>query len=251
MLHGAGIILTRPLLQARAFASKIEAIGGHAIVFPAMELSACQPTTDSRLVLDAADFGIFISANAVDFGLRSTNERLPKQMRLAAVGQMTAQALRARGFDNIIVPEAGADSEALLAAPVLQDVSGKSIVIFRGVGGRETLRIALCQRGAKVAYIECYQRRRPDVSAQELAQLLCRDDIAAIQVLSRETLHNFCNMIGPSAVQTLCHTPIFAPHRNILEGARLLGFNEGVLTDFGDEALLTALQLRFGATPKP
>jgi uroporphyrinogen-III synthase len=235
VLPGTGVILTRPPLQARALAGMIEASGGRAILFPALEIVEHQPVAETRALLDAADIAIFISANAVEFGLRYANNSLPTHLRLAAIGQMTAQALRDKGYDNIIVPEVGADSEALLAATALQALPAKSVVIFRGVGGRETLRSTLCQRGAKVAYIECYRRRRPDVSARDLEHLLRRNDIAAIQVLSRETLGNFCNMIGPSAA---------------LEGARILGFGEGVLTGFGDEGLLVALEQRFGTTHK-
>ena len=126
------------------------------------------------------------------------------------------------------------------------DIAGKHIAIFRGVGGRETLRDTLRQRGAKVEYIECYTRRRPDVAPAVVSSLLARDDIGAIQALSRETLENFCTMISDKGVALLRHTPLFAPHAAILEGARILGFSEGILTEFGDAGLLAALEQRFG-----
>ena len=239
MLSGTGVIVTRPAAQSHAVARMIEAIGGRAILFPALEISAHQPAAQSRAALAEADIAIFISANAVAFGLRYAKENLLKNLQLAAIGNATAQALKNQGYGDIIVPESGADSEALLATAALQAVAGKEIVIFRGVGGRETLRSALCQRGAKVAYIECYARRQPDVSASDLAKLLHHEDIAAIHVLSRETLQNFSNMIGPNALQTLRHKPLFAPHPAILEGARVLGFGEGVLTGFGGTSRIT------------
>lgn len=246
MLPGTGVILTRPADQARALARMIEAIGGRAIAFPALEILEHHPAPETRTALDKAEIAIFISANAVEFGLRYAQTRLAQSLRLAAIGNVTTLALRDRGYENIILPDTGSDSEALLASPALQDICGKRIVVFRGIGGRETLRSVLCQRGAKVAYIECYARRQPDVSASDLAKLLDHEDIAAIHVLSRETLQNFSNMIGPNALQTLRHKPLFAPHPAILEGARVLGFGDGVLTGFGDEGLLVALQQRFG-----
>ncbi len=244
MLSGAGIILTRPARQAQELARLIEAAGGRAIIFPALEIIPRTPNPSNQAKLDAADMAIFISANAVEYGLRSAS--LPQNLSLAAIGNATAAALHQAGYRNVLVPTQGADSEALLASPALHDVGGKRIAIFRGVGGRETLREALRQRGAKVEYIECYTRRRPDVALDDVRSLLARDDIAAIQALSRETLENFCSMIGEQGVALLRHKPLFAPHAAILEGAGMLGFSEGILTEFGDAKLLAALGKRFG-----
>ena len=251
MIPGSGVIVTRPRAQAHGLARMIDAAGGQAILFPALEIMAHPPVPESRVALEHADIAIFISANAVEFGLRYANARLPESLQLAAIGKMTAQALRDRGYDAVITPEAGADSEALLAAPSLQSISGKRIVIFRGIGGRETLRSALCQRGAKVAYIECYQRRAPNVSARDLEELLQRKDIAAIHVLSRETLENFCRIVGVDHLARFGRTPLFVPHPAVLEGARILGFRDVIVTGFGDDGVIAALEQRFAAPPQP
>lgn len=245
MRSGTVVILTRPLEQARGIAGKIEAAGGRAVHFPALEINTHTPTADALAALNCADMAIFISANAVEYGLSATNGKLPPQLALAVIGQVTAQALVQYGFQPAIVPEAGADSEALLATTALQDVAGKQIVIFRGVGGRETLRTALCQRGAKVAYIECYTRRAPDVAPSQVAELLKRDDVAAIQVLSRETLENFCHIIGRQGHQHFNRTALFVPHATVLEAARILGFGDVSVAGFGDDGLLRALEQRF------
>jgi uroporphyrinogen-III synthase len=251
VLPGSGVIITRPLAQAHALARMIAAAGGRAILFPTLEITAHSPTPESRAALEQADIAIFISANAVEFGLRYTNARLPDRLQLAAIGKMTSRALHDRGYDTVITPEEGADSEALLASPTLQNISGKRIVIFRGVGGRETLRSALCQRGAKVEYIECYQRRQPNISAHDRGELLQRKDIAAIHVLSRETLENFCRIIGADYLAQFGRTPLFVPHAAILEGARILGFSDITVTGFGDDGVIAALQQRFAAPPQP
>ena len=257
MLPGSGVIITRPEAQAQVLARMIDAAGGRAILFPTLEITPHSPAPSSRAAFEQADIAIFISGNAVEFGLGYANARLPASLQLAAIGKMTAQALRDQGYDAIITPEAGADSEALLASPSLQHISGKRIVIFRGVGGRETLRDSLCQRGAKVEYIECYQRRQPHVSARVLGELLQRQDIAAIHVLSRETLENFCRIIGADCLARFSRTPLFVPHAAVLQGARIgaglgpLGFSDVTVTGFGDDGVIAALQQRFGAPPQP
>jgi MFS superfamily sulfate permease-like transporter len=80
----------------------------------------------------------------------------------------------------------GQDSEALLALPQLEQVAGKRIAIFRGVGGRTLLADTLRSRGATVDYVECYRRRRPDADAGPLLQRWA--DVSAVTIASAETL---------------------------------------------------------------
>jgi uroporphyrinogen-III synthase len=241
---GTAVVLTRPLDQAQPLARKIEAAGGQAIHFPALEILERAPAAAAEH-LAAADIAIFISANAVEYGFRAMGGKLPSSLKLAAIGNATAQALAQHGFPPTIMPAQGADSEALLETTALHNVAGKHIVIFRGIGGRETLRTALCQRGAKVAYIECYSRHRPKVAASRVAELIDRNEIAAIHVLSRETLENFCQIVGPRGQQRFRQTALFVPHPAVREAAWILGFSDVVVTGFGDEGCLTALQQRF------
>jgi len=80
----------------------------------------------------------------------------------------TASALEERGFRAVIAPSGEADSEALAELPELQDLKGRSVVIF-AAGGREWLRTRLEARGARVEYAECYRRARPDADAGGLS----------------------------------------------------------------------------------
>ena len=242
MLAGQAIIITRPAKLAPALARMIEQIGAKAILFPALEIVPVAASAAMLADVQAADMAIFISANAVEQGLQQVS--LPKHLTLAAIGLATTAALTQAGYRHIISPTTGADSEALLAEPVLRNVAGKRIVIFRGLGGRETLRGALVQRGAQVDYVECYRRHKPEVSAAAVANLLNRDDIAGIQALSRETLTNFCAMIGVLGVAKLAGKPLFVPHPAIAEAARGLGFDECIVTGFGDGGLIAALEQR-------
>ena len=70
MLPNTGIILTRPAAQAQAVARLIEAAGGRALLFPALEIFEHDPPPETHAILNDADIAIFISANAVEFGLR-------------------------------------------------------------------------------------------------------------------------------------------------------------------------------------
>ena len=243
MLAGQAVVITRPANQAAALAELIEQAGAKAILFPALEILPLAVSNDTLNGVNKADMAIFISANAVEMGLQQAS--LSTTCALAAIGNATTAALVQAGYRDIISPQIGADSEALLAESAMQNVAGKRIVIFRGVGGRETLRTVLTQRGARVEYIECYQRSVPSVSAIAVANLLARVDIAAVQAYSSETLSNFCAMIGVSGVAKFVQQALFVPHATIAEAARGLGFSDVIVTGFGDAGLIRALQQRF------
>ena len=243
MLAGQAVVITRPASQAAALAGLIEQTGAKAVLFPALEIVLLAVSSNTLKRVNEADMAIFISANAVDMGLRQVS--LSTTCALAAIGNATTAALMQAGYRDIISPQMGADSDALLAEPAMQNIAGKRIVIFRGLGGRETLRTVLTQRGAQVDYIECYWRSVPPVSATAVANLLTREDIAALQAYSSETLTNFCAMIGVSGVAKFVQQALFVPHATIAEAARGLGFSDVIVTGFGDAGLIRALQQRF------
>ena len=167
-LAGRGILVTRPREQAQGLAALIEAAGGNALVFPAIEiedLPDLRPILGLLDRLDEFDIAIFISPSAVHKALNLVRSRRgqrpwPPQLRVAAVGRGSRRELERQGFDDVIAPQAHADSEALLALAELADVAGRRIVIFRGDGGRELLGDALAARGAAVENAEGYRRGR-------------------------------------------------------------------------------------------
>ena len=62
------------------------------------------------------------------------------------------------------MPESRFDSEGVLELSSLQNIEQEKILIWRGVGGRETLASVLRQRDAHVDYAELYERRQIDWS---------------------------------------------------------------------------------------
>jgi uroporphyrinogen-III synthase len=215
-----GIVITRPRPAAEALAASLARAGARPFVFPALAIEPLgqTPALDASLArLADCDLAIFVSANAVEHGLAAARRHgpWPQRARAAAVGEATAQALRNSGFAAVISPQDRHDSESLLACDELKAVDGRNILIFRGQGGREALKVALEARGANVSYAECYRRTRP---AEDPAQLLgawTRGDIHAVSVLSAETLENFVAMIGPAGESHLGSTALVVPHEAI------------------------------------
>lgn len=241
-LAGRVIVVTRPAHQSAALAEAIRAAGGEALLFPALEIVPVDPRSLAPLLsrLSDYDMAIFISPNAARFGIAAIREvaALPDEIEVFAVGPGTAKTLETLGLAGVTVPP-GQDSEALLALPQLEQVAGKRIAIFRGVGGRPLLADTLRARGATVDYVECYRRRCPDADAGPLLQRW--SELSAVTIASAETLHNLEAMLGDGGAGLLRATPLFMPHAKIAEAARMSGMAEVIVTAGGDAGLLQGL----------
>src|SRR3989344_3038926 len=161
-LTGVRVLVTRPRDQAEKLTLLIEGEGGEVIRFPVIEIAEPKDPQALLAVIDRLDqFGlaIFISPNAVNRAMNLILARRgawPRNVRIACVGRGSARELNLVGAGNVIAPAGRFDSEALLALPELQQVTGNRIVIFRGEGGRELLGDTLKARGADIEYAECY-----------------------------------------------------------------------------------------------
>jgi uroporphyrinogen-III synthase len=246
-LSGRGILITRPKEHAAGLAERIGRSGGDPILFPAIEIAPPQEHESlARLIarLERFDLAIFISETAVAKGCEAVLavRSWPETLRVAAVGGSTARGLERAGFRSVLAPEEHADSESLAALPELREVRGKSIVIFRGEGGREWLRGELEARGAQVEYAECYRRLRPAGAGLEpLLARWRRGGVDAVSITSGEGLSNLFDLLGPEGRDRLRATPVFVPHPRIAEAARKLGVRVVVVTAAGEESAADAM----------
>jgi uroporphyrinogen-III synthase len=247
-------VVTRPREQAARLAALVDAAGGRALMFPALQIEdpADLPRVRALIAaLDRFDVAVFVSPTAAGRGLALVREQreLPAGLRVAAVGNGTARELRRLGVADVLVPEDGADSEALLRAPELQQMQGRTVILFRGEGGRELLADTLRLRGATVEYAECYRRVRPTADAQWLLAAWSRGEVHATTVTSREALSNLFEVVGSPGQHWLRATPMFVTHERIASAARALGVAEIHVTAAGDEALVEAMARYFSTSP--
>jgi uroporphyrinogen-III synthase len=255
-LAGRGIVVTRPVEQAVRLADLIRGAGGHAIVFPVIEISDVsnlEPLNALLTRLHEFDIAIFISPSAVNKAMNLIAARggLPSRLRVAAIGRGSVKALERFGIGAVIAPERRFDSEALLELPGLAAPAGKRVVIFRGAGGRELLGDTLIGRGAHVEYAECYRRNRPHLDVAPLMRAWARHEVHAVVITSIEGMANLFDMVGKPGQAWLQKTPVFVPHPRIAEAARGLGVREAVVTQAGDEGVVGSLVEYFRALPRP
>lgn len=133
-LSNQHILVTRPEPQGHELCALLKKQGATTYYIPALEI---QPRIVHLSLLEP-DIAIFISANAVKY---YPFKSFPASTRYFAVGVATAMALMERGV--IAQQPEHSDSEGLLDLSDLQDVVGKSVAIFCGVGGRMLLQETL------------------------------------------------------------------------------------------------------------
>jgi uroporphyrinogen-III synthase len=246
-LSGRGIVVTRPREHAARLVDAVRAAGGEPIVFPVLEIGPARDREPLARVISRVeqfDLAIFVSESAAVKGCEAVLavRPWPKRPRIAAIGRATARALERLGFGAVLAPQGQSDSEALARLPELQDLRGRSVVIFRGEGGREWLREELELRGATVEYAECYRRSAP--ASPALGPLLARwqrGSVDAVSITSGEGLGNLFSLLGPTGRNYLCATPVFASHPRIAALARELGIREVVTTGPGEDATVAGM----------
>ena len=246
-LAGLGVVITRPEGAAAEIARELSAAGARTFLFPALEIQAIEhsPALDAALArLAQCDLAIFVSANAVAMGFAALRRRgfeWPRRVRAAAIGEMTAAALRNSGLSDVISPSERFDSEALLERAELQAVQGRNIIVFRGEGGREHLREVLESRGARVAYAECYRRVRPEADPTSLLAAWSRGEVQVVGVLSAETLENFVALIGPEGRSKLSATTLVVTHEAIARHPDARRFGRVLVSRPGADGLAATL----------
>lgn len=239
-MKGKGIVVTRPRELAGALAAGIEKAGGNAILFPTIVIEDAPPPA-ALARLDSYDLAVFVSPTAVQKVMARVPE-WPARLTAAAIGAGSKRELERRGVREVLAPEEGADSEALLALPALARVPGKRIVIFRGGTGRPLLGDALAARGAQVEYADCYRRALAKSDPAPLLARWRRGAVHAVTLSSSEGMENFVTLAG---AEMLAATPLFVPHERVAARARQHGAQNIVVAGAADAALLERLVAYF------
>lgn len=164
-LFGQRIGITRPAHQCDSIAQKIVELSGQPIIMPLIEI---EPVDSKQLAivdetlrrLTEFDWLIFTSVNGVEAFFErlwtiGLDTRAVAHMQIAAIGSATASALEDRSLRADVVPDSfRAES---LAAELVPQVNGKSILWPRASRGRDVLPKTLTAAGAVVTELVVYQ----------------------------------------------------------------------------------------------
>lgn len=240
-LAGRRIVITRPAERAGRLAERLASLGAVPIVFPTIRIEAAEPgpLVAAARALDGFDWVIFTSANGVEaffarLGDAGKDARDVGRRKVAAIGPVTAAALRERGVEPALMPDEYV-AEAILAS--LGEVRGLRVLLPRADIAREALAEGLRERGAQVTEIAAYRTvgaagPAPDLEAAD-----------AVTFTSSSTVRHF---VGSGARQgrakVVCIGPVTAAT------ARELGLEvSAVASEYTEDGLIEALEGAFRA----
>jgi uroporphyrinogen-III synthase len=254
-LAGLVVVVTRPARQAERFIGMLMERGAAAVPFPTVAIEPVPLDASVRAALGAQpiDWVIYTSANAVEQALAQTGRIA--QAATAAIGRATARAVEAAGIRVDAIPAAGADSEGVLALPAFAAPSGRHIVVFKGVGGRDALRVELTRRGAVVIVAEVYRRQPVVPAAGSLEKLAsaCAAESAVVAVTSVEVLESLLHLAPESRAPHLRDAALLVPGERVAAAARGHRWRGPIVCarSAEDEAMLDALIERRAAGGPP
>ena len=250
LAHWKRVLVTRPAGEAAdTLCAAVQEAGFLVHSQPLLELHRLQSLAPERrrmvLALDRYQHIIFISANAVHFGMALVEEfwpQLPVGLNWYAIGTTTASRLESFGI-AALTPGSVMSSEGLLAHAALQNVKDQHVLIVKGEGGRDALVRELSRRGAVVDELACYRRSAPDLPPGELAVRLARWGIDVILISSGEGLANLQLLLSRAETTKLKHMGLIVPSQRVARLALEAGFDQVITAEnASDAAMLRALE---------
>lgn len=219
-----------PSGQRDVLASAIEREGGEVVLFPAMKivpLAISVPLSQLKEEVAGADIMIFCSPNAVNYlaiSLPSLLSSMPHT--LIAIGAATSACLQAAGFQQIITdPQMRTEGVLLLPQLDQEHVSNQRVIIVRGKGGRPLLGDELARRGARVSYLEVYERRCPTVSPEEISAIWDDKPLHLATATSPEIFDNLLHLMPSKKLRgRLLRLPFLVLSKNTADHARRLNY---------------------------
>lgn len=252
-LSGIGVLVTRPREQAESLCALIEAAGGRALRLPLLDIAPIDdPAPAAKLFARRKpwDWLIFASANAVRFTLAIHGGSFspPESTRVAAIGQATAETLNKAGIRVDLIPKPQFNSESLLASPEMTNVTGKSVLIVRGEGGRAHLGQTLKARGAEVAYAEVYRRMLPEGDIAHWVDLWRQGGIDVVVITSGEALNNLASLLGEAKHEFAERTPLVVIGTRVEQLARDQGWRRVTSAEPASDQAITEAIIRLFKT---
>jgi uroporphyrinogen III methyltransferase/synthase len=195
-LFGKRVVVTRAREQASELRRMLEDSGAQVLQFPTIEIAPPE-SFDSldRAIDERYDWLVFTSVNGVAsfferLFAKGKDVRALASVKVAAVGQSTADDLRARGVRPDVVPERFISTELL---PLLaEDQRGIRTAVIRAEQGNDELIDELRRRGGDVDLCVAYRTIAAEYDLAELRELIESDAIDVITFTSASTVEHFC-----------------------------------------------------------
>lgn len=205
-LHGQTILITRTRHQASDLRQKLADLGANVFEAPTIELEAPPPEDMARIddairAIAQYQWLILTSVNGAA-GLRQRLEALSLDARqlagvkIAAIGDATAAALREMGLRADLVPTEFV-AESLAAELIAREpMQGKRVLMLRADIARPALREKLTEAGASVDDLSIYETKPAAALPPEVIAALEAGKINWVTFTSSSTVRNFMDLLA-------------------------------------------------------
>ena len=215
-LYGWKVLVPRTKEQAGAMSERLRSYGAVPVEVPTIAVEPPRtPTQMERaikgLVTGRYEWLVFTSTNAVravrekfeEYGL---DARAFAGVKIACVGESTAEAVRAFGINPELVPTGEQSSEGLLAEfPPYDDVLDPidRVLLPRADIATETLSAGLRERGWEIDDVTAYRTVRAAPPAAEIRDAIKSGGFQAVCFTSSSTVRNLVGIAGKPHARTV------------------------------------------------
>ena len=253
-IAGKTILVTRATGQASEFSQMLRARGAQVLEMPTLEIVPPTSWEDLDREIDRlsdSDWLLLTSANGVEafFSRLHTagkDSRALAGIKIAVVGQKTAQSLQLKGITpDFIPPDFVAD--ALISNFPISPMGQRILFPRVETGGREILVQEFTNLGATIVEVPAYQSQCPATIDPSILLALQQQQVDIITFASSKTVKHFCQLIGtslPSGWQERVCIASIGPQTSAT-CRELLGKVDIEATEYTLPGLVTALELGF------
>ena len=248
------VLIARPGARAQLLEEALANHGYATVMLGVMTLDPLTPDPEEVLhwCRQPPDWVICISPTAVVRWAEEVGDRGHRLCRpgvhWAATGASTAELIAEHFERKSVAPDPEIEdegisaSEALLALPEFQDMTGQQILIVSGRGGRPLLEETLRARGGELHILPLYERNlhNPTFQGQRYLEM---GNYAAMIVTSREQLDHLQDWCGPTAFLR----PLIVSSRRLAERAAEQGYKRIVIARDATPSALASAMIRRAA----
>jgi uroporphyrinogen-III synthase len=192
------VVVTRAEAHDGPLSTQLRKLGLTVLSWPATRTRGTSSAALEQVLQRAREFDwmIFASRHAVAAVLRHLPTQ-PQGLRVAAVGQATAQVLRQRGWQVDVVPDE-AEAGALVTALASQLRGGMRVLYPASSRALPTISKGLAQLGVQVTQVEAYRTDPGTLDVDECRSWIERDGVGAITFASPSAVIELEQALGKS-----------------------------------------------------
>jgi uroporphyrinogen-III synthase len=244
------VLVTRPAQQQAELIDALASYGSETLSKPMLAIDELTSEVQINKLKNKIqrfaeyDIAIFVSTNAANYGSHWIDRywpQFPVDLQVVAIGPSTAKVVTDLLPCRVIQSDTGVTSEDILDLPVLEDVAGRKVAIFRGVGGRELLASVLRSRGATVDYFEVYTRQGCSYPVDNFTKELTCAGVNVLSANSGETVDLLKANLGEH-FDKFSVLSLLVPSARVAEYAKAIGFTDAVNCEgASNEAFIVAM----------